>query len=109
MPPPVLVAGPVLRLVETRAQLCVTAAKIAHLALLPLGKIEARQRVVRMVTQMNRESFGHCSNTEACQVGCPQEISVCYIARMNILGVQIDSVTGNQETNIPSRIRAIDL
>jgi succinate dehydrogenase / fumarate reductase iron-sulfur subunit len=60
-----------------------TAAKIVHLALLPQGKIEARQRVVRMVTQMDRERFGHCSNTEACQVECPQEISVLHIARMN--------------------------
>jgi len=60
-----------------------TAAKIVHLALLPQGKIEARQRVVRMVAQMDREGFGHCSNTEACQVECPQEISVLHIARMN--------------------------
>jgi succinate dehydrogenase / fumarate reductase iron-sulfur subunit len=54
-----------------------------HLALLRQGKIEARQRVVRMVTQMDRERFGHSSNTEACQVECPQEISVLHIARMN--------------------------
>ena len=60
-----------------------TAAKIVHLALLPQGKIEARQRVQRMVAQMDREGFGHCSNTEACQVECPQEISVLNIARMN--------------------------
>jgi succinate dehydrogenase / fumarate reductase iron-sulfur subunit len=60
-----------------------TAAKIVHLALLPQGKIEGRQRVVRMVAQMDREGFGHCSNTEACQVECPQEISVLHIARMN--------------------------
>jgi succinate dehydrogenase / fumarate reductase, iron-sulfur subunit len=60
-----------------------TAAKIVHLALLPQGKIEARQRVLRMVTQMDKEGFGHCSNTEACQVECPQEISVLHIAHMN--------------------------
>jgi succinate dehydrogenase / fumarate reductase iron-sulfur subunit len=60
-----------------------TAAKIVHLALLPQGKIEARQRVLRMVTQMDEEGFGHCSNTEACQVECPQEISVLHIAHMN--------------------------
>ncbi len=60
-----------------------TAAKIVHLALLPQGKIEARQRVARMVAQMDREGFGHCSNTEACQVECPQQISVLQIARMN--------------------------
>jgi succinate dehydrogenase / fumarate reductase iron-sulfur subunit len=60
-----------------------TAAKIVHLALLPQGKIEARKRVRRMVAQMDREGFGHCSNTEACQVECPQEISVLDIAHMN--------------------------
>ena len=60
-----------------------TAAKVVHLALLPQGKVEARQRVVRMVAQMDKEVFGHCSNTEACQVECPQEISVLHIARMN--------------------------
>jgi succinate dehydrogenase / fumarate reductase iron-sulfur subunit len=60
-----------------------TAAKITHLALLPQGKIEARQRVRRMVQQMDKEGFGHCSNTEACQVECPQQISVLHIARMN--------------------------
>jgi len=60
-----------------------TSAKITHLALLPQGKIEGRQRVRRMVAQMDREGFGHCSNTEACQVECPQQISVLHIARMN--------------------------
>jgi succinate dehydrogenase / fumarate reductase, iron-sulfur subunit len=60
-----------------------TSAKITHLALLPQGKIEGRQRVRRMVVQMDKEGFGHCSNTEACQVECPQQISVLHIARMN--------------------------
>ncbi|MFT3827496.1 MAG: succinate dehydrogenase/fumarate reductase iron-sulfur subunit [Chitinophagaceae bacterium] len=60
-----------------------TSAKITHLALLPQGKMEAQQRVVKMVDQMDTEGFGHCSNTEACEVECPQEISVLHIARMN--------------------------
>ena len=60
-----------------------TAAKIAHLAKLPQGKAEARQRAVKMITQMDKEGFGHCSNTGACQVECPQEISVANINRMN--------------------------
>jgi monoamine oxidase len=47
------------------------------------GKIEARKRVLRMVAQTDQERFGHCSNTEAWQVECPQEISVLHIARMN--------------------------
>lgn len=60
-----------------------TAAKISHLQLLPQGKIEAAERVIRMVNQMDAEGFGHCSNTEACEVECPQEITVLHIARMN--------------------------
>ena len=60
-----------------------TAAKITQLALLPQGKIEAAVRVVKMINQLDAEGFGHCSNTEACEVECPQEISVLHIARMN--------------------------
>jgi succinate dehydrogenase / fumarate reductase iron-sulfur subunit len=60
-----------------------TAAKITHLALLPQGEIEAQKRAKSMITQMDQEGFGHCSNTEACEVECPQEISVLHIARMN--------------------------
>jgi succinate dehydrogenase / fumarate reductase iron-sulfur subunit len=60
-----------------------TSAKITHLALLPQGRIETRRRGRQMVLQMDKEGFGHCSNTEACQVECPQQISVLYIARMN--------------------------
>lgn len=60
-----------------------TAAKITHLALLPQGKLEAAARVANMVNQMDMEGFGHCSNTEACEVECPQAISVLNIARMN--------------------------
>ena len=32
---------------------------------------------------MDMEAFGSCTNTEACQVECPQDISVVNIARMN--------------------------
>ncbi|WP_199118216.1 succinate dehydrogenase/fumarate reductase iron-sulfur subunit [Pedobacter sp. ASV28] len=60
-----------------------TSAKITHLALLPQGKLEAAQRVINMVDQMDTEGFGHCSNTEACEVECPQDIAVLHIARMN--------------------------
>lgn len=58
-------------------------AKITHLALLPQGKIEASKRVLTMVNQMDTEGFGACSNTEACEVECPQGISVLSIAKMN--------------------------
>ncbi|CAI9684313.1 succinate dehydrogenase/fumarate reductase iron-sulfur subunit [Elizabethkingia anophelis] len=60
-----------------------TSAKISHMALLPQGKEERNERVVNMVKQMDEELFGHCSNTEACEVECPQGISVLNIARMN--------------------------
>jgi succinate dehydrogenase / fumarate reductase iron-sulfur subunit len=60
-----------------------TASKISHLAKLPQGKTESKERVLNMVEQMDKEGFGHCTNTNACEVKCPQEISVVNIARMN--------------------------
>jgi succinate dehydrogenase / fumarate reductase iron-sulfur subunit len=60
-----------------------TGAKIAHLANLPQGKIEAPRRVVEMVAAMDEEGFGSCTNTEACEAICPQEISTDHIAQMN--------------------------
>ena len=60
-----------------------TSAKISHLAQLPQGDKETEIRVVNMVNQMEEEGFGHCTNTEACQVECPEDISVLNIARMN--------------------------
>jgi succinate dehydrogenase / fumarate reductase iron-sulfur subunit len=60
-----------------------TAAKIAHLAKLPQGKVEAQTRVINMVDKMDQEGFGHCSLTAACEVECPQNISLDNIARMN--------------------------
>ncbi|MBP4137121.1 succinate dehydrogenase/fumarate reductase iron-sulfur subunit [Flavobacterium geliluteum] len=60
-----------------------TSAKITHLALLPQGKLETSKRVITMVNQMDEEGFGSCSNTGACEVECPQDISLLSIARMN--------------------------
>lgn len=60
-----------------------TAAKVAHLTKLPQGKEERVQRVLNMTAQMDAEGFGYCSNTESCQVECPQGISVLSIAQMN--------------------------
>ncbi len=59
------------------------AAKVSHLSLLPQGQVEKRQRVLRMVAQMDEEGFGNCTNTYACEAECPKEISVSHIARMN--------------------------
>ncbi|MNL25460.1 succinate dehydrogenase/fumarate reductase iron-sulfur subunit [compost metagenome] len=53
------------------------------MVLLPQGKEERLSRVIDMVHQMDKEHFGHCTNTEACEVECPQSISVLNIARMN--------------------------
>ncbi|MCY4672699.1 MAG: succinate dehydrogenase/fumarate reductase iron-sulfur subunit [Bacteroidetes bacterium] len=59
-----------------------TAAKIAHLALLPQGQVEASRRVVAMVDQMEAEGFGDCSNYAECEAVCPKGISVAGIASM---------------------------
>ena len=60
-----------------------TAAKINHLNTLPQGKPEEHQRVLDMTTQMEKEGFGHCSFTGACEVECPEGISIVNIAEMN--------------------------
>ena len=60
-----------------------TSAKIAHLNLLPQGKPEQKQRVLRMVQVMDQEGFGNCTMHRECEAVCPKEISVNFIARMN--------------------------
>jgi succinate dehydrogenase / fumarate reductase iron-sulfur subunit len=57
--------------------------KVSHLALLPQGRPEAADRVLRMLAQADREGFGGCSNTYACEAECPKRISVSHIARAN--------------------------
>ena len=59
------------------------AAKVSQLALLPQGHAERKERVLKMVAQMDSEGFGYCSNTYACEAECPKQISVSYIARLN--------------------------
>ena len=68
--------------VNSSAMLFVSA-KISQLALLPQGGPERESRVLNMVAQMDKESFGNCSNTYACEAECPKGISVSNIARMN--------------------------
>jgi succinate dehydrogenase / fumarate reductase iron-sulfur subunit len=58
-------------------------AKVSQLALLPQGKPERKERVERMVAQMDAEGFGACTNTGACEAECPKGISLTNIARMN--------------------------
>lgn len=58
-------------------------AKVSQFAYLPQGRVEATERVLNMVTQMDAEGFGNCTNTYACEVECPKGISIQNIARMN--------------------------
>jgi len=56
---------------------------VSKFALLPQGKVEATERVLNIVRQMDEEGFGNCTNTGACEVECPKGISLENIARMN--------------------------
>jgi len=59
------------------------AAKVSQFAVLPQGKIEARERVLKMVAKMDELGFGNCTNTGACEAECPKLISLSHIARLN--------------------------
>ncbi len=58
-------------------------AKVSQYALLPQGQPERDERVLSMVAQMDKEGFGSCTNTGACEAECPKQISISNIARMN--------------------------
>jgi len=58
-------------------------AKVSQFSLLPQGRVEATDRVLNMVKQMDEEGFGNCTNTGACEIECPKGISLENIARMN--------------------------
>lgn len=58
-------------------------AKVSQLALLPQGQPEKKARVLNMLAQMDKEGFGSCTNTGACEAECPKEISLTNIARLN--------------------------
>ncbi|WP_299258610.1 succinate dehydrogenase/fumarate reductase iron-sulfur subunit [uncultured Aquimarina sp.] len=60
-----------------------TSAKVSQFSLLPQGQVEATERVMAMVNQMDEEGFGNCTNTGACEIECPKGISLENIARMN--------------------------
>ena len=59
------------------------AAKVSQFANLPQGHAERKQRVERMVKQMDVEGFGNCTNYYECEAVCPKQISVKFIAQMN--------------------------
>ncbi len=58
-------------------------AKVSQLAHLPQGEPERESRVLNMVAQMDKEGFGNCTNTYACEAECPKGISVQNIAKLN--------------------------
>jgi succinate dehydrogenase / fumarate reductase iron-sulfur subunit len=59
------------------------ASKVAHLALLPQGSPERKNRVLNMVAQMDKEGFGSCTFTGACEAVCPKEIPITTISKLN--------------------------
>ena len=68
-------------------------AKVSHLAILPQGKVEALDRVQKMVCKMDELGFGSCTNTYACEAECPKQIKRQNIARLN--RQWIGSIFGN--------------
>ena len=58
-------------------------AKVSQYAHLPQGRVEAKERVLNMVEQMDKEGFGNCTNTGACEAHCPKEISLDNIKMLN--------------------------
>ena len=58
-------------------------AKINQYSKLPQGQVEHDSRVNNMITKMDKEGFGSCTNTGACEVDCPKEISIKNIIKLN--------------------------
>jgi succinate dehydrogenase / fumarate reductase, iron-sulfur subunit len=68
---------------KNSSALLFVSAKVSHLALLPQGGPERKTRVRDMIAQMDKEGFGACTATGACEAVCPKEISITNIARLN--------------------------
>jgi succinate dehydrogenase / fumarate reductase iron-sulfur subunit len=68
---------------KNSSALLFVSAKVSHLALLPQGGPERKTRVRDMIAQMDKEGFGSCTSTGACEAVCPKEISIVNIARLN--------------------------
>jgi succinate dehydrogenase / fumarate reductase iron-sulfur subunit len=58
-------------------------AKVSQYSHLPQGQVEAKERVINMVKQMDKEGFGSCTNTGACEAHCPKGISLDNILNLN--------------------------
>jgi succinate dehydrogenase / fumarate reductase iron-sulfur subunit len=78
------------------AAMLFTAAKVAHLGLLPQGQPERGERVLKMVMQMDKEGFGACTNHFECMDACPKGISVNFIAQMNADFIKASAVKGRR-------------
>lgn len=65
------------------AAMLFASAKVSQLCLLPQGQVERKQRAQSMVTQMDKEGFGNCTNAKECEAVCPKGISIRNIARLN--------------------------
>ena len=70
-----------------------TAAKVAHLNLLPQGQPERHARVEAMVDTME-SFFGSCTNHGECEAACPKSISIDFIALLNKDYVKAKFVNG---------------
>ncbi len=85
---------------KNSSALLFVSAKVSHLALLPQGDVERKKRVLGMVAQMDKEGFGSCTFTQACEAVCPKEISVTNISRLNAEyiggGLSSDSSLGHE-------------
>lgn len=57
-------------------------AKVSQLAQLPQGHPERKTRVLNMIAQMDKEGFGSCTFTQACESVCPKEISIVNISTL---------------------------
>ena len=69
---------------KNSSALLFVSAKVVHLAQLPQGNPERKLRAMNMVAQMDKEGFGGCTNTGACEAVCPKEISIDNIAKLNL-------------------------
>jgi len=65
------------------AAMLFTGAKISHLNLLPQGQPERWTRADNMVSQMDEEGFGSCTNVGECSAACPKGIPLDVIGLMN--------------------------
>ena len=73
-----------------------TSAKVGQFAKLPQGQPERERRVLRMVTQMDEEGFGACTNTLECEAACPKEISTEWIQLLNREYLRASIVSGEK-------------